>query len=317
MRPPAPLVISLVLGTLLWPVRPSAAQLCNSGPVALDARATLQLPPSLGIRGVATGPTGRLALWSSGGEVFSINREHSLTRVQLPDSIRPAGIAITPRGLRLVDQTSGGDFLLSPDGQLISMGRVGLGMAEELDQALWQGDGWILGVRDLATRRFVLRRDRPAGKAVLFRSAQSDSVKTVHRYFLSESGRGLLLTRTTAPFTLIRIGPLDGTVDTLAAALSPATGVTIPADSLANWRALPVVALDCTLRPAPAGPLWGRRPGRAGYRTRRPHRPGHSSPRRERGPRRPPHRRARTGLVRLALGPGAQLTYTLNEEATT
>jgi hypothetical protein len=232
---------------LLWPAEPAPAQVCHSGPVALDARATLQLPQSLGIRGVATGPSGTLALWSSGGEVFFIDRERSLTRVRLPDSIRPAGIAITPSGLRLVDQTSGGDFLLSPDGQLVSMGRVRLGMAEELDQALWQGDGWVLGVRDLATRRFMLRRDRPSGKTVLFQSAQSDSVKTIHRYFLSETGRGLLLTRTTAPFTLIRMSPLDGTIDTLGAALSPAAGVTIPAESLANWRALPVVALDCTL----------------------------------------------------------------------
>ena len=251
MRQPSPLVIALVpalaLGASMASTGQLAAQACSSGSVALDARATMQLPASFGIRGVATGPSGALALWSAGGEVFSINRERSLTRVQLPDSIRPVGVAITPSGFRLLDQASGRDFLLSPDGHFQLMGQAPLGMAEQLDEALWRQDGWILALRDLAARRYVLRRYVPSDNTVLFRSARSDSVKTIERYHLTESGRGLLLTRTTAPFMVLRIDPLSGARDTLAAALSPSAGVSIPAESLAHWRALPVVALDCPL----------------------------------------------------------------------
>lgn len=239
--------LGLAVGSSVCLADPLAAQGCDSGPVALDARATLQLPASLGIRGVAVSPTGALALLSAGGEVFSISRERSLTRLQLPDSVRPAGLAITPAGLRLLDQDTGRDYLLLPDGRLRLAGQARLGMAEQLDQALWRQGGWVLALRDLASRRFVVRRYLPSDNTVLFRSAQSDSVKTIQRYHLTDSERGVLLTRTTAPFTVIRLDPRNGVADTLAAPLAPAAGVTIPADSLVHWRALPAVALDCTV----------------------------------------------------------------------
>jgi hypothetical protein len=246
----APLASSLALTVALSAATALdrvAAQECRSGPVALDARATLLLPATFGIRGVVSGPAGSLVLWSAGGEVFSINRERSLTRVLLPDSLRPAGMAITAAGLRLLDQLSGRDYLLHTDGELEQVGQARLGMAEQLDQALWRDNGWILALRDLASRRFVVRRHFPGDEAELFRSAQSDSVKTIHRYQLTESGRGLLLTRSMAPFTVIRLDPRSGATDTLATPLASLDEVNLSADSLAHWRALPAVALDCTL----------------------------------------------------------------------
>jgi hypothetical protein len=222
------------------------AQACRSGPVALDARSTLLLPASFGISGVAAGPSGILVLWSPSGEVFSIDEKHSLARMQLPDSIRPAGLAITPEGLRLLDRATGREFLRRPDGTIALLGQARLGMAEEIDQAVWQRDGWIIALRDLAARRFVLRRYFGADQSVLFRSAQSDSLKTIQRYHLTESSRGLLLARLMAPFTVIRLDPLTGLADTLASVTAlPELG--IPADSLPHWRALPAIALDCTL----------------------------------------------------------------------
>jgi hypothetical protein len=250
MRPFTPLAFCLVLtfGGAFGPIAaPLAAQACQSGPVALDTRATLLLPATFGISGVAAGPAGSLALWSAGGEVFSIDRARALTRLQLPDSIRPAGVAITGDGLRLLDQATGRDFLFRPDGRVELAGQARLGMAEQLDQAVWQPGGWILGLRDLAARRFVVRRSSPADQAELFRSAPSDSLKTIQRYQLTESGRGFLLTRTMAPFTVIRLDPSSGIADTLAAPLVSSTGIDIPMASLSHWRALPAVAIECTV----------------------------------------------------------------------
>jgi hypothetical protein len=155
-------------------------------------------------------------------------------------------MAITPEGLRLLDQASGREFLLAYDGSIAYLGKAHLGLAEQIDQALWGGDGWILGLRDLADRRFVLRRFSSRDQSELLRSARSDSVKTIERYHLTDSRRGLLLTRTMPPFTLIRIDLDRGRTDTLETIpLEQAAGI-LP-DSLPHWRALPTVALDCTL----------------------------------------------------------------------
>lgn len=149
----------------------------------------------------------------------------------------------TPDGLRILDLQNGREYVRHPDGTFELTGQARLGMAEQIDQALWRKDGWILGLRDLASRRFVVRRFFHTDQRELFRSAPSDSLKTIHRYHLSDSKRGLLLTRTMSPFLVIRLDPASGTADTLQ---SLAKG-TIPPDSLSHWRALSTVALDCTL----------------------------------------------------------------------
>ncbi len=223
-----------------------AAQACPSGPVALDARATLLLPASFGISGVATSPSGILTLWSANGEIFAIDQKRTLIRIQLPDTIRPAGMTVTPDGIRILDLLNGREYLRHPDGTFALTGQVRLGMADQIDQALWRKDGWIIGLRDLASRRFVVRRFFDTTGQELFRSAPSDSVKTIQRYHLSDSKRGLLLTRTMSPFTVIRLDPASGIADTLQS-LADGSTLAIPPDSLAHWRALSAVALDCTL----------------------------------------------------------------------
>lgn len=238
--------LALIVAVIGFAPDQLTAQECPSGPVALDARATLLLPASFGISGVAASPSGLLTLWSASGEVFSIDQKRSLTRLQLPDSVKPAGMSITPDGLRILDQQNGREYLRHPDASVELVGQVRLGMAEQIDQALWSKDGWIIGLRDLAARRFVLRRYYHTEQKDLFRSAQSDSIKTIHRYQLSDSKRGLLLTRTMSPFTVIRLDPASGVTDTLASVTAGNT-LAIPADSLRHWRALSTVALDCTL----------------------------------------------------------------------
>jgi hypothetical protein len=239
------LPLTFSLGLSLLGGRPLGAQACRSGPVSLETRATLQLPPSNGIAGVASSPSGALVLWSPAGEVFTIDAGRNLTRRQLPDSIHPAGVAITPEGLRLYDY-SGREYFWAGDGSATLLSVTPLGMAEQIDQAIWFRGAWTLALRDRTTRTMVVRRVDGRERTELFRSAPSDSVRTIERYHLTESSRGLLLTRTMAPFTLIRLEPDTRRVDTLAAALE-SPGFDIPRDSLASWRALPAVSLDCTL----------------------------------------------------------------------
>jgi hypothetical protein len=242
-RPVLRLTLSAGLA-LLTPQR-GPAQACRSGPVSLQTRASLLLPASNGIAGVAASPSGTLVLWSLAGEVFVIDRSRSITRWQLPDSIHPAGAAITAEGLRFYDLTAR-EYLRRPDGSIALLAASPIGMAEQVDQALWYRGGWVVGLRDRASRTFVVRRVAPGGRSDLFRSAPSDSVRTIQRYHLTESNGGLLLTRTMAPFAVMRLDPQTGTVDTLEAILgNPAFDV--PADRLAAWRALPAVSFDCTL----------------------------------------------------------------------
>lgn len=238
--------ISLTIALIGLSADQLAAQACPSGPVALDARATLLLPASFGISGVATSPSGILTLWSANGEIFAIDQKRTLIRIQLPDTIRPAGMTVTPDGIRILDLLNGREYLRHPDGTFALTGQVRLGMADQIDQALWRKDGWIIGLRDLASRRFVVRRFFDTTGQELFRSAPSDSVKTIQRYHLSDSKRGLLLTRTMSPFTVIRLDPASGIADTLQS-LADGSTLAIPPDSLAHWRALSAVALDCTL----------------------------------------------------------------------
>lgn len=239
------LPLALSVGLVLLSGRPLGAQACRSGPVSLQARATLQLPPNNGIAGVVASPSGELVLWSPAGEVFGVDAARILTRRQFPDSIHPAGVGITPEGLRLFDLT-GREYLWKADGGVTQLGAQSFGMADQIDQALWYRGGWMVAMRDRATRTFVLRRVTAAGQTELFRSAPSDSVRSIQRYLLTESSRGLLLTRTMAPFTVLRLDPESRRVDTLDAVLGN-SAFDVPLDSLGGWRALPAVSLDCTL----------------------------------------------------------------------
>ena len=232
----APLVAMLLTGLTLA----SHAQDCPSGGLALEARATLPLPVTFGIEGVAAGANGALALWSAEGEVLAITTPGVLERRKLPDPIRPAGVALTPAGYRILDRQTGRDYLLGEDSVPIVLDRVTLPTTETLDQAVWQDGQWLLGLRDGASREFHVRR----GDTLVYRSIAGPTLKAIPRYHLSPAGPGLLLTGVTAPFELIRL-TADGRADTLAGALPMAAAALIPMDSLPLWRALPAVAIEC------------------------------------------------------------------------
>jgi hypothetical protein len=221
-------------------------QSCDGDALALETRATLLLPATFGIQGVTAGPAGTLALWSSEGEVLLMDRARVITPHQLPDSIRPAGMVLTGEGLRLLDAVSGVEFRLAVGDTLVPANRLTLGPGEVLDQALWHDNGWILALRDLPARRFVLRRWNPAGATLLFRTEPADGIGAIPRFYLTDTGRGVILTRRTTPFDLIRVDPVDGTVHRLPAPLQGRADL-IPADSLVHWRALAAVPLDCAL----------------------------------------------------------------------
>src|SRR6266850_1152273 len=158
---------------------PARGQSCDGDALALEARATLLLPATFGIQGVTAGPAGTLALWSSEGEVLSVDRARVITPHQLPDSIRPAGMVLTGEGLRLLDAVSGVEFRLAVGDTLVPANRLTLGPGEVLDQALWHDNGWILALRDVPARRFVLRRWNPAGVTLLFRTEPADSIGAI------------------------------------------------------------------------------------------------------------------------------------------
>jgi hypothetical protein len=233
-------------GLLLLSFSPSIAwaQACAPGVLSLEAHTVMALPATFGIEGIATAPAGgRLALWSAYGEILALNGRGGLHKLQLPDSIRPIGLGITPEGYRILDERTGRDFLLGSGDSLRWIGPVVLQAGEMLDRAVWRDGHWLLLVRQAATREFVLR---VAGSdAPLYRSAPADSIRVIPRYHLSEAGSQLLLVRYTSPFDVIRLDPATGRADTLAPLSAALREQAISADSLGHWRALPAVAIDC------------------------------------------------------------------------
>lgn len=236
----APLLLLLAEGA-----SGAEAQVCRSGPVALTLRASLQLPKNSGIAGSALGPGGAVVLWGAVGELFLI-QDGRVTEAKLPDNIHPAGMAFADGGLRFIDLMEAREYRRHEDGTLTPGARIPLPMAQVIDEALWYRGAWVLGTRDLVQRRFVLRRYDGSELTELYRSAASDSIKTIQRYHLSPSSRGVLLTGTMAPFAVLRLDPEAPRVDTLSPVLQEAA-FSAPRDSLAHWRALPAVSLDCTL----------------------------------------------------------------------
>lgn len=238
-------IVVLCLSLLAWLGRGAEGQICRSGPVGLSARGAIQLPRNSGIAGTVVGPGGTVVLWGAAGELFLV-QGGEVSRGQLPDNIRPAGMTLTGDGLRLVDLVEGREYLRRADGTLVPAARIPLGMAQVIDEALWYRGAWLLATRDLVRRTFVLRRFDGASLTELFRSSASDSVRTIARYRLSPSSRGVLLTGIMAPFPVLRVEVEGPRVDTLAM-VTRETPIAALRDSLAHWRALPAISLDCTL----------------------------------------------------------------------
>jgi hypothetical protein len=116
-----------------------------------------------------------------------------------------------------------------------------------IERAIPWGTGWILGVVNLQSNRFVVRRVENGSSETLFTSASADSVLRIPRYNLTATAKGLLLSLGSAPFTVMRLDPATGKVDTLPAPLTAPAAPRIEADSLFAWRSVSTVALDCAL----------------------------------------------------------------------
>jgi hypothetical protein len=223
------------------PPQAAASQECGPGALTLEARAVQTLPRTFGIEGVAPAPGGALALWSAEGEILSIASGGGILRRKLPESIRPAGVAIVPEGLLVLDRYSAREYLLGADSLPQETGlTLSIADGEKLDQAIRVDGAWALSLRDGVSHEFRIRENG----VTVYRSAPGLTSKATPRYLVSPAPGSLLLTRITAPFDLIRLTP-EGRVDTLTSALPSALASLIPSDSLPNWRALPAVAIDC------------------------------------------------------------------------
>lgn len=225
-----------------------AAQSCGQGSLSLSASGSLMLPASLGISGVDAARDGRLTLWSSGGELFLVDASRRLQIIQLPDTVQPVGV--TPAsggGFRLIDTRAGRELLADAAGGVRATSRDLREPSDVIERALpWQ-DGWLLGITNLESRRFVVRLVRPEGSVTLFRSEAADSVSRIPRYNLTATTRGVLLSLGSAPFTVLRLDPATGRIDSLPAPLAAAGVPSISRDSLFLWRSVSVVPLDCAM----------------------------------------------------------------------
>ncbi|MBK9690866.1 MAG: hypothetical protein IPO73_04110 [Gemmatimonadetes bacterium] len=238
--------LRLVLTCLLLHAPAAArAQACAPAALYLEQQAAYPLPPHLGIEGATALVDGGYALWAADGTIFEVDPGGVRLERHLPRDLRPVGLTPVPGGFRFLDLRTGTEYQLGADTLPAVLGRVPLAPGQELDGARWVDDGWLLAVRDTLARRFLLRRVATGGAHTVYASSVADTVPRIPRYHLSPAGPALLLTHLTAPFEVLRVDPRTGGVDTLATpAADPAVRAALP-DTLAGWRALPAVALDC------------------------------------------------------------------------
>jgi hypothetical protein len=233
----------LTLGALLL-ARPGHAQACGSERLSLAESGALPLPATSGIQGWAADRRGAVALWSVAGELLAIDAERSLARTRLPDTLTPAGLALSGDTLRFLDLASGQEFRVVKGRVQRTGGGVALDPGVLLEQAVWAADTWIVALREVATGALVVRA---AGSRAEYRAAPSATRGELRRLQLSPAGSRVLVTEVMAPFRVVRVDPATGRSDTLAPAMAPPAASLIPGDSLALWRALPAVALDCAV----------------------------------------------------------------------
>jgi hypothetical protein len=234
---------SLVLGTLLLSGS-LHSQDCGADRLALAESSALSLPATFGIQGWAADRRGAVALWSVGGEVLAIDAERALARIRLPDTLTPAGLALSGDTLRFLDLAGGREYRLVA-GRLMQTGRSAvLGPGLLLEQAVLLDDQWVIAVREAETGALLVYR---LGSRVRYRVPPAVDPGALRRVQLSLADGTVLLTELMAPFRVVRLDPLTGHADTLAPVLRHAVASLIPADSLLFWRALPAVALDCAV----------------------------------------------------------------------
>jgi hypothetical protein len=242
-------LFSVLLGVgLAGAPRALPAQSCGVGQLTLSATGSLTLPSTFGITGVDAARDGRLTLWSPDGELLLVDAARRLTTYQLPDTVSPVGVAAYgDDGFRLIDTRTGRELLARTNGSVTALSGDLRGPSEMIERALPWENGWILGLIDLNARQFVVRLIRPEGSRTLFRSAAADSASRILRYNVSATATGVLLSLGSAPYTVLRLDPSSGRIETLPAPLAGADALAIPADSLWAWRSVSVVSLDCSL----------------------------------------------------------------------
>lgn len=233
---------STVVGALLL-TTPVHSQACGSARLALEEAGALPLPSTFGIQGWAADPRGAIALWSVAGELLAVDASRTLARTRLPDTLTPAGLALSGDTLRFLDLASGREFRVR-EGRVEETGaRLTLEPGVQLEQAVWAGGGWVVALREVATGALLVRGSGPQHR---YRAAASPDRSSLRRLQLSPAGPAVLLTELMAPFRVVRVHP-SGRADTLSAALRHPAAASLPADSLPFWRAMPAVALDCAV----------------------------------------------------------------------
>lgn len=223
---------------------PLRSQSCGAGRLDLAESGALPLPATSGIQGWAADRSGAVALWSVAGELLAINARRTLARTRLPDTLTPAGLALSGDTLRFLDLASGREFRVRAGEVEVTGVGVALAPGVLLEQAVWAGSQWVVAVREVATGALIVHA---AGSQARYRAAPSPEPGALRRLQLSPAGAEVLVTELTAPFRVVRLDPSTGQADTLAPALGSLGSATIEADSLGLWRALPAVALDCAV----------------------------------------------------------------------
>ncbi len=231
-----------MVGALLL-ATPVHSQTCGSARLALEEAGSLLLPSTFGIQGWASDQRGAVALWSVAGELLAVDASRALARTRLPDTLTPAGLALSGDTLRFLDLASGREYRVI-EGRVE---RTGAGVVLEpsvlLEQAVWSDGEWVVAVREVATGALLVRG---AGPRTRYRTAPSPDGHTLRRLQLSPAGPAVLVTELMPPFQVVRVQP-SGRADTLAPVLSHPASTPIPSDSLPFWRAMPAVALDCAV----------------------------------------------------------------------
>lgn len=185
-----------------------------------------------------------MALWSVAGELLAINARRTLARTRLPDTLTPAGLALSGDTLRFLDLASGREFrVLAGDVEPTGLFAT-LDPGVLLEQAVWAGQQWVVAVREVTTGALIVYG---TGSRTRYRTAGSPEPGALRRLQLSPAGGSVLVTELMAPFRVVRFDPSSGKADTLALPLGSLGPGTVAPDSLRHWRALPAVALDCAV----------------------------------------------------------------------
>jgi hypothetical protein len=239
--PIARLTILLSLAVLAGPGGASAQAPCGTGRLLLEEVRALPLPATDGVDGWVAGPQGRLALRAAEGKLLELDRDGAATVFALPDTLRAAGLAYIEGALHLIDAAG---RVVRADAAPVATGRrFRLTSDEWLESAVRAGSRWYALVLHRDGRRSL----RDEGGRELLALPLADLAGRPRRFHLAAAGSQLLVGELVAPFTLLRVDPAAGRVDTLPPPLSAPAARGLAPDSLVAWRALPAVALDCGL----------------------------------------------------------------------